>query len=972
MKKLVSVLLVVVLMITSLSTGLIGFAESGAAPNAIDGVSVSARTTQDRYNWGDEIYFDVDVTNNGSETLENLVVSATPRRATWFWTKDGSGSARIDSLAPGETKTVQLMFTAEKLPFFVRMLVLPILSLVDSIWGLVFNSGLMGTVTTAKVGLFPYRFAIDVSIGGEETEDSNLSITIDQEDFTTTDNIATITGNYECSNLDTIAYVVDPFFYETGSSTTGEVIIDGNTWSSSIVLQPGDNRINFTVKSLNGEEKTETITVTYNYNSLFSYEEEDISTENNISYLNNIIGIYFEENTSDVQIESVVDYINGELVGVNYLLNKYWIRISRTDIINIRELAEDLEARYDYIICCTPDYLSDGINLAPNDIWLSDTSNDDWNDNDVDGSNWGLEAIEAQRAWDHLDRMSSVKIGVIDNGFSTDNRDLNVSVLSNQNTVESDVDHGTHVTGTIGGIANNIIGHTGIMYNKGNMLCFDAVTPQSSPYFDNQQIESGLVRLVTSGAKVINCSFGCESLTTDQIKDFALNYSAFMYVLLKRQNENGDKLYDFLIVQAAGNNREDSINAGYFASITNSNCVSRSDITKADILSRIVVVAAAEQNNGGYQICDFSNSGSTTEIAAPGRLIFSTDRTKNSRYVLNSDLTLSEHEWSGTSMAAPHVSGVAGLVWAINPSFTGAEVKSILIENTTDTVFDNPNSPKATGNYPLVNAKLAVEEAIRRTDALGTFKARFSDAADGYALIGVKMKCTAYEGHYTGTMVGNEYTADSANAELQLPAGTYTFKFTYADYIPATFTFTIRANETTNLNNISLSKEIGDNEVRVVLHWGTEKPSDLDSHFNGKKTDDSIYHVYFSEMGTRGIAWLDIDDTDYEGPETVTINMNQFDDFTYSVHNYSNRNCSSGDAEANVLATSGAYVEVFVGTAKVATYNVPTNRMGTVWNVFKMDKNGTITFINSFDYISSPSSVGYVNTSNGGGGGHSF
>ena len=124
--------------------------------------------------------------------------------------------------------------------------------------------------------------------------------------------------------------------------------------------------------------------------------------------------------------------------------------------------------------------------------------------------------------------------------------------------------------------------------------------------------------------------------------------------------------------------------------------------------------------------------------------------------------------------------------------------------------------------------------------------------------------------------------------------------------------------------------------------------------------NESIYHVYYSSMGSRDKAWLDIDDTSYEGPETITINMNNFEDFTYSVHNYTNRSSSSGGSGSDVLASSGAYVEVFVGTAKVATYNVPTNRLGTVWNVFKMDKNGNITFINSFNYNSNPSSIGYV------------
>lgn len=795
--------------------------------------------------------------------------------------------------------------------------------------------------------------------GWEEIEIVELSISIDQDNFETTDNVANISGRYTCDNLDTIAYVVDPFFYETGSSTTGEVIIDGNRWSTSIVLKPGDNKINFTVKSLAGEEETVFITISYSIGSVVEYDDSDISidTDEGIEYINNVIGVYFEENTTAAEIDEVVQYLNGEYAGVNYPLNQYWIRIQASTLSELYDICDELEERFDYIITACIDELTYNASISANDPWNGDVNASDWLDDDVDGSNWGLEAIEAPEAWNYLNRMSSVKVGVVDNGFTTTNDDSDFFFIMSDDNNVSTGDHGSHVAGTIGATSNNEKGITGVMYNKGRVLCYDAA-PNGS--LDSSRIDNGFTKLVTSGAKAINFSLGSSGNLSDHNSTFSektinsagKSASTAMLKLLEKKDNAGNRLYDFVVVQSAGNGASDgigvnAINNKRFCSVTRDNCKSNNKVSKDDILNRIIIVANAEQNDEGYRLRSSSNSGGTTTIAAPGTNIYS---------IVNDSYGFK----SGTSMAAPHVTGVAGLVWAINRDFTGADVKDIIVNSTKDDVFDNPASPNATGNYRLVNAKLAVEEAIRRTDALGTFKARFTDAADGYALLGVKMKCTAYEGHYTGTMVGNEYIANSDQAELQLPAGTYTFQFTYADYIPAIFTFTIRANETTNLNNISLSKEIGDNEVRVVLHWGTERPSDLDSHFNGKKSDGSIYHVYYSAMGSRDVAWLDIDDISYEGPETITINMNNFEDFTYSVHNFSDRSSTSGSSGASVLAASGAYVEVFVGTAKVATYNVPTNRYGTVWNVFKMDKNGTITFINSFEYNSDPSSVGYV------------
>ena len=112
-------------------------------------------------------------------------------------------------------------------------------------------------------------------------------------------------------------------------------------------------------------------------------------------------------------------------------------------------------------------------------------------------------------------------------------------------------------------------------------------------------------------------------------------------------------------------------------------------------------------------------------------------------------------------------------------------------------------------------------------------------------------------------------------------------------------------------------------------------------------------------MGDRDIAWLDIDDTSYEGPETITIDLNDFEEFTYCVHNYSERYAGSTSPEAISMATSGATVEVWSGDNRIAVYSVPTNRKGTVWNVFSMTSDGTITDINTFEYESEPYYVGY-------------
>ena len=108
-------------------------------------------------------------------------------------------------------------------------------------------------------------------------------------------------------------------------------------------------------------------------------------------------------------------------------------------------------------------------------------------------------------------------------------------------------------------------------------------------------------------------------------------------------------------------------------------------------------------------------------------------------------------------------------------------------------------------------------------------------------------------------------------------------------------------------------------------------------------------------------ADLDVDDVSSYGPETITVDgVAALDGFTYSVHNYSGRDAVSGDAAAYDLAQSGAVVKVYKGNTRIATYRVPENRAGTVWNVFSIEADGSITVINSFEFISDPDAVGSV------------
>jgi hypothetical protein len=124
---------------------------------------------------------------------------------------------------------------------------------------------------------------------------------------------------------------------------------------------------------------------------------------------------------------------------------------------------------------------------------------------------------------------------------------------------------------------------------------------------------------------------------------------------------------------------------------------------------------------------------------------------------------------------------------------------------------------------------------------------------------------------------------------------------------------------------------------RVVLNWG-ETPWDLDLH--------AVYpgnHIFFNaKKGTD--AFLDVDDTDSYGPETVTVHKrHDGKNYVFAIHNFS----ASGQQGTSSLSTSGAKVFIYVGESLIKSYYVPTRKVGALWVVFAIDEMGAIHDINN-------------------------
>lgn len=129
--------------------------------------------------------------------------------------------------------------------------------------------------------------------------------------------------------------------------------------------------------------------------------------------------------------------------------------------------------------------------------------------------------------------------------------------------------------------------------------------------------------------------------------------------------------------------------------------------------------------------------------------------------------------------------------------------------------------------------------------------------------------------------------------------------------------------------------------MRIVLTWG-DTPLDLDSHLNYANQ-----HIYWANKEGRQ-ANLDVDDRDSYGPETITIDQRLSDQYyVYSVHDFSNRD----EPNSNGLAHSQAKVMVYTGESLIRSYDVPVNKTGNLWAVFRISPTGEIQDINQISRV---------------------
>ena len=173
------------------------------------------------------------------------------------------------------------------------------------------------------------------------------------------------------------------------------------------------------------QTKVDTDPMIHNY-----IPEEDsiaVDEETNLFYAKDEILVIFSKDATEEQKNKVITFLNGELAGSVPEINMYQIKISSCDTLeNLEEIADAVMEEFDYVIYATYDTAVSNpkSTYVPNDPWDGDVDEEDWENNTVDGSNWWIEAIEAQRAWDYKDKFSSINVGICDSSFDVGHEDL--------------------------------------------------------------------------------------------------------------------------------------------------------------------------------------------------------------------------------------------------------------------------------------------------------------------------------------------------------------------------------------------------------------------------------------------------------------------------------------------------------------------------------------------------------------------
>lgn len=419
-------------------------------------------------------------------------------------------------------------------------------------------------------------------------------------------------------------------------------------------------------------------------------EHVRIDSDTGTAYVDNEIVVFGSKNTDENDIVAAVKNSTGKepnIVGKAETINCYQLRFDNAmDLDDINDCMSSMREE-GVIDEAFPQYV---LNLETTEK----TNDPAWSDSPEEGKpgkTWGLEAIRVPEAWELVEANSNTRIGIIDSQFYIDHEDIDdvfidgiaisgrqfaaIQERENEETgvAEEYLDtHGTHVAGIIGAESNDK-GSVGIAHGASlyGYSCIGTDEEGNPKITTNYDLTVGLVYLVAiNNCTVVNMSV---EVTDDVLRAASGDKSAearldviadcFSRTITGLIDVEFDK---FIIVKSAGNEGQSGARAemGMLGRITDER-----------VASRILIVGALQANQNGKPItANYTSGGTRVDVWAPGSDIYST--------IYDIDIfgkAISAYGYlSGTSMAAPMVAGVVGLVQTANPQLTGDQVKDVI------------------------------------------------------------------------------------------------------------------------------------------------------------------------------------------------------------------------------------------------------------------------------------------------------
>jgi thermitase len=400
-----------------------------------------------------------------------------------------------------------------------------------------------------------------------------------------------------------------------------------------------------------------------NHANLFVNHDNAVIILEEERYVQGEILVGFKPGISVEQGKSIHLEFGTSLISVNDRIGCYRVRIPDSETVDemIDIYLKDPRVRY-----AEPNYKCYAA-IIPNDPLY--------------GDQWGLPKISAPSAWDIQTGSSSIILSIIDSGVNYNHEDLtglkvdtanDTDFVNNDNDAMDDYWHGTHCAGIASANTDNSTGMAGVAWNS-TILPLKVIDASGGGTYS--MMIDALTYAADQGADIISMSLGGRDRSTalSNAIDYAFNQGC-------------------LIIASAGNDYVGALSfpGGY---------------------NKVLVVGATDVNDNRAV---FSQYGPDLDVVAPGVNIRSLG------------LGNTEYVWgNGTSMSTPHVSGLAALILAQNPSLTNVQIWEC-IRQTADDV--GPAGWDELYGYGRINAFSAVSDAsIAKEVALITSPETYND-----------------------------------------------------------------------------------------------------------------------------------------------------------------------------------------------------------------------------------------------------